>query len=127
MKMTYRPLLSIVQDFLENKLFEGHWSWTFKQYMVPNSDGNLVKFWSVCFYKFNQTLIQYNYYTGSGATVRAFGLADGGLMTQFAQNECPVGQTPLLLTLFSDATLVARRGSASAMYGMFLINIGSNL
>ena len=34
MKMTYRPLLSVVQDFLENKNLTDHWSWTYKQYMV---------------------------------------------------------------------------------------------
>ena len=34
MKMTYRPLLSVVQDFLENKNLKDHWSWTYKQYMV---------------------------------------------------------------------------------------------
>ena len=57
-------------------------------------------------------------------TVRAFSPADGGLMMQFSQNECSPGQTPLLLTLFSDATLVGRRGSASAVYGkIFYINL----
>ena len=52
-----------------------------------------------------------------GATVRAFGPADGSLMMQLCQNECPLDQTPFLLTLFSDATVVGRSGNASAVYG----------
>ena len=52
-----------------------------------------------------------------GTTVRAFGPADGSLMMQLCQNECPPDQTPLLLTLFSDATVVGRNGNASAVYG----------
>ena len=83
------------------------------------------KFEYFCFYvyKFDQNLTQYYFFAGFGATVRAFGPADGGLMMQFAENECPVGQIPLLLTLFSDATLVARRGSASTMYGTLIYQI----
>ena len=57
-----------------------------------------------------------------GTTVRAFGPADGSLMMQLCQNECPSGQTPLLLTIFSDATVVGRNGNASAVYGESKIN-----
>ena len=35
-RMTYRPLAAVARDFLENKNFNGHWSWKYKEYMISN-------------------------------------------------------------------------------------------
>ena len=65
--------------------------------------------------------IFYVIFAGDGSTVRAFGPADGALIMMFqaSEKECQPNQSPLLLVLYSDATLVGRKGSASAVYGKF--------
>ena len=66
-----------------------------------------------------QFKIFYVIFAGDGSTVRAFEPADGALMFQASEKECQPNQSPLLLVLYSDATLVGRKGSASAVYGKF--------
>ena len=66
-----------------------------------------------------QFYILYVIFAGDGSTVRVFGPADGALMFQASERECQPNQSPLLLVLYSDATLVGRKGSASAVYGKF--------